>query len=927
MTMSMESVTNQAGAEPRSGDRRRRHVASVLRAIAGVLDLEAVLAEITAAVTAVRPDGVCLVRLVDHEAGGYRLARAPGIMAGRPRIVPFGVGLNEVVAGTRQPLLVLDVRSDARFVDVGWYEGRGLTVFYGVPLTDGGELLGILNVALPTGSVPTDEEREDIDLFAAHAALAIKNARLYGEAERRRREAEALAAIARGLTESLDEAEVGARIVNGVLALLGGSFSRLWRSLPDGSLKSVAWGGTLPPGARGDVTIAAGTGVVGQATDRGQPVSVPDVLADPAIRMPEQYRRGLELTGIRALLGVPLRVKGEIIGSLMIADKLGRVFTTTDISILEVFADQAALALENARLYGEAEQRRREAEVLDDVARSLSAALDLDTALQRVGEGARELCRADLARIALRDSEDAQGAMRFCYWPEGRYEGWRDLRVVPGVGAGGIVFETGRPFRTQDYLNDPRVSSVFHEVARAESVRAAMVVPICVEGRVEGLLYVDQRSARVFTDHDEAILKRLSDHAAIAIANARAFEGEKRARAETETAARALHDREAQLRQAQKMEAIGRLAGGVAHDFNNLLTVISGRSTLLLERLPADSPYRRDVDLIHKTADRAAGLTRQLLAFSRRQMLQRSVLDLNVVVTDTEVMLRRLIGEDVELVTVLDPGLARVKADRGQIEQVLINLAVNARDAMPKGGRLTLSTANVELGEAFTRKNPGSRAGTFVQFSVRDNGQGMDAAVQAQIFEPFFTTKEPGKGTGLGLSTVYGIVKQHEGYIAVASELWRGTVFDMYLPPAEAAVAEPEGPLVLERGPLGRETILLVEDEEGVRELARDVLRGAGYRVFEAADAAEAMRLWSLYTDEIQLLLTDMVMPRMTGREIAETLAPVRPDLRVVYMSGYTDDPMVREGETAVPGVFLKKPFSVDGLLQAARTALDGAIS
>ena len=927
MTMSMESVTNQARAESRAGDGRHRHFASVLRAIAGVLDLESVLAQITAAVTEVRPDGMCFVRLVDREAGGYRLAQAPGIMAGRPAVIPFGVGLNEVVASTRQPLLILDVRSDPRFVDKDWYLGQNLTVLYVVPLTDGDDVLGVLNVSLPTGAEPSEEEREDIGLFAAHAALAIKNARLFGEAEQRRREAEALAAIARGLTESLDEAEVGARIVNGVLALLGGSFSRLWRRLPDGSLKSVAWGGTLPPGAHGEGTFPAGTGVAGQATDRGRPVWVPDVLADPSIRMPEQYRRGLELAGARALLGVPLRVKGEITGSLIIADKLGRVFTKTDISILEVFADQAALALENARLYGEAEQRRREAEVLDDVARSFSAVLDLDTALQRVGEGARELCGADLARIALRDGEDAQGAMRFCYWPEARYEGWRDLRVVPGVGAGGVAFETGRPFRTEDYLNDPRVSSAFHEVANAESARAAMVVPICIEGRVEGLLYVDQRSARVFTDHDEAILKRLSDHAAIAIANARAFEGEKRARAEMESAARALHDREAQLRQAQKMEAIGRLAGGVAHDFNNLLTVISGRSTLLSERLPADSPYRRDVELIHKTADRAAGLTRQLLAFSRRQMLHRSVLDLNAVVTDTEVMLRRLIGEDVELVTVLDPGLSRVKADRGQIEQVLINLAVNARDAMPKGGRLTLSTANVELGESFTRKNPGSHAGTFVQLSVRDNGQGMDAAVQAQIFEPFFTTKEPGKGTGLGLSTVYGIVKQHEGYIVVASEQWRGTVFDMYLPPVEAGVAEPEGPLVLERGPSGRETILLVEDEEGVRELARDVLRGAGYRVFEAADAAEAMRLWSLYTDEIQLLLTDMVMPRMTGREIAETLAPVRPDLRVVYMSGYTDDPMVRAGETAVPGVFLKKPFSVDGLLQAARTALDGAIS
>ncbi|HYR39260.1 MAG TPA: GAF domain-containing protein [Methylomirabilota bacterium] len=921
MTSVMDCV--EPGVVMAARNRPHRRFAALLRAISGVLDLETVLAEITAAVMAVRSDSVCLVRLVDREAGGYRLARTLGIMADRPTVIPFGTGLSEVVAQTREPLLVLDILQDPRFVDTTWYEARGLTIFYGVPLTEGDEVLGVLSLSVPKGAPPTEEEREDIDLFAAHAALAIKNARLYGEAERRRREAEALAAVARGLTESLDETEVGERIVNGVLAFLGGTFSHLRRRLPDGSLRSVAWSGSVGPGGGQGGVSPAGAGVAGRATSLGHPVWSADALNDPLLEFSEAQRRRLELTGDRALLGVPLRVKGEITGSLMIADQLGRVFTETDIAMLETFADQAALALENARLYGEADERRREAEVLDDVAQSLSSALDLDTALQRIGESARELCRADVVRVALR--EDGEEAMRFRYWPEARYEGWRDLRIVPGMGAGGIVFETGRPFRTEDYLHDPRVTSIFHEVARAESARAAMVVPISIEGRVEGLLYVDQRSTRVFTDHDEAVLRRLSDHAAIAIANARAFEGEKRARAETETAARALHDREAQLRQAQKMEAIGRLAGGVAHDFNNLLTVISGRSTMLSERLPTDSPYRRDVDLIHKTADRAAGLTRQLLAFSRRQMLQRSVLDLNAVVTDTEVMLRRLIGEDVELVTVLDPGLARVKADRGQIEQILINLAVNARDALPKGGRLTLSTANVELGEAFTRKNPGSHPGSFVQLSVRDNGQGMDAGVQAQIFEPFFTTKEPGKGTGLGLSTVYGIVKQHEGYIAVASELWRGTVFDMYLPPVEAAVAEPEGPLVIERGPTGRETILLVEDEEAVRELARDVLRGAGYRVFEAADAAEAMRLWSLYTDEIQLLLTDMVMPRMTGREIAETLAPVRPDLRVVYMSGYTDDPMVREGETAVPGVFLKKPFSVDGLLQAARTALDGA--
>jgi len=381
---------------------------------------------------------------------------------------------------------------------------------------------------------------------------------------------------------------------------------------------------------------------------------------------------------------------------------------------------------------------------------------------------------------------------------------------------------------------------------------------------------------------------------------------------------------EEQLRQAQKIEAIGRLAGGIAHDFNNLLTVINGYSHLALTHCRPEDPTRDAFEQIKLAGKRAATLTQQLLAFSRRQVFEAKVLDPNAVVENAEKLLRHLIGEDIELITFLDPNVGLVRADQGQLDQVIMNLAVNARDAMPQGGKLTVETRNVELSAAYVQTHFPAKPGRYVMLAVTDTGCGMDAETQSHIFEPFFTTKEPGKGTGLGLATVYGIVKQSEGYIRVYSEQGVGTSFKIYLPRVEDE-AEPEESLVVSASVAqGTETVLLVEDEAMVRRLARKVLAQHGYKVLEACDGEEALSLAAQHPGPIDLLLTDTVMPKLSGREVASRLAARFPDLKVVFMSGYTDDAVVRHGvlEAGVP--FLQKPFTPDALACKLRDVLDG---
>ena len=386
-------------------------------------------------------------------------------------------------------------------------------------------------------------------------------------------------------------------------------------------------------------------------------------------------------------------------------------------------------------------------------------------------------------------------------------------------------------------------------------------------------------------------------------------------------------DLEAQLLQSQKMESIGRLAGGVAHDFNNCLNVIQGFTQLCLGRLDEGDPLAGDLAQVAKASERAAGLTRQLLAFGRKQVLQPEQIDLNQTIADMEKMLRRIIGEDIELALVLAPDLGQVKADPGQIGQVIMNLAVNARDAMPKGGTLTVETGNVELDAEHAARHEGVEPGPHVMVAVTDSGIGMDGQTLARLFEPFFTTKELGKGSGLGLSTAYGIVKQSGGSIVVHSEVGKGTTFKVYLPrDLSAPVATSARPRTIPRRAKGDETILVVEDEDALRRLATRLLEKAGYTVLSAADGEQALITCQRHAGKIDLLLTDVVMPRMSGKRLAERLAKLRPALKILYMSGYTDDAIVQHGVLEAGTQFIAKPFSEADLTRKIRAVLDGNV-
>ena len=379
---------------------------------------------------------------------------------------------------------------------------------------------------------------------------------------------------------------------------------------------------------------------------------------------------------------------------------------------------------------------------------------------------------------------------------------------------------------------------------------------------------------------------------------------------------------EEQLRQTQKMEAIGKLAGGVAHDLNNLLTVINGNSELLVEMLGQNRGANSSLGQIKKASDQAADLIRQLLAFSRMQVLQPKVLDLNSVIAETAKMLPRLLREDIEVVFSRGAGLGRVKADQNQINQILFNLATNARDAMPKGGKLTIETANVDISEEDARMHPDACAGRHVTFSVTDTGTGMSAETQSRMFEPFFTTKEPGKGTGLGLATVYGVVRQSGGSIRVQSEPGRGTTIKIYLPRVKDKAARLNGNGSRAPLPQGNETILLVEDQPGIRELARMFLEGLGYTVLESTDGAEALEIARRHDGEIHLVLTDVVMPKMGGYELAAQMASLRPDARLVYMSGYVESASQGTEEAQRSQFHLQKPFSMESLARSVYEAL-----
>ncbi len=1019
---------------------------------------------------------------ISLETGDFVLQASAGVGIDW-NTLPRGTAAVGLAVREGRPVSTPDVLADPRITlapetreTLENFEHRAILA---LPLVAGERVFGALAALGRTGRVYTKDEIRLAQTFVDQAAIALDNARLHSETTRRKWEAEVLAGVGRLVTESLDADEVAGRIADSLRALLGGLSSALVRVEPvSGALIGRH---TSADGAGFDLAFAAGTGAMGRAVSTRRPVATTNLLTDPRIALTPEMRESLQSRRHRAALALPMIVNDRVVGAIAVGDHEGRAYDSDEVRLAQAFVDQAAMALEKARLFEDSERRRREAEMFAELASQITASIDLDTILAHVCEAARELCRADLGVIATRDS--ATQAMLLRLWPGAPAPPVE--RIVPGEGLAGQVLLTGRPFRTDNYAHDPRLRNDAQPLTRVEGVEAALAVPIQTEARVEGLLAVYNRSPRPFTDRDEARLTRLASQTAIAIRNAqllesrrayqtrlealldvshelsriqpveellgaiaaacgevlesesvgfrliegdelvvaglwgdaqemmsthriklgeslsgivastgaplrlddvtddprlipahraavkrlgyRAFlgvpirvgervtgvlsirtrrpsgfskEDETIATAFASQAATALENtrlfREVQLAaeevsraqqtllQAQKMDAIGRLAGGVAHDFNNLLTIIHGRCEILLRRLEPGSKPHQDLDLIQRTAHRAAALTKQLLAFSRQQVLQPRVLRLNAAVGESVSMLQRLIGEHITLTTVPGARRDRVKADPTQLEQVLMNLAINARDAMPQGGRLTIETADVDVDESFAREHPGAGTGPHVRLSVQDDGIGMSAEIQARIFEPFFTTKDKGRGTGLGLSMVYGIVKQHGGYVGVRSEEGGGTTFEIYLPCAgvtDDTRAEPGA----ERGDASRgsETILLVEDEADVRELTREILEMAGYTVLEAARGAEALRLCREFARPIDLLLTDVVMPQMSGPELARQIAVLRPGTKIVYMSGYTDDALGHHGVLDPDIILLPKPFTPESLMQRLRRALD----
>jgi PAS domain S-box-containing protein len=448
-------------------------------------------------------------------------------------------------------------------------------------------------------------------------------------------------------------------------------------------------------------------------------------------------------------------------------------------------------------------------------------------------------------------------------------------------------------------------------------LRSFLSVPLISGDQPIGSLHFRSKGYGVYSEKDMKLAESIANQIAGAIANAQLFSKQERAEKEKASLQQQLH-------QSQKMEAIGKLAGGIAHDFNNLLTIINTHAQLALMELRNLDPLKGKLESIQKAGERAANLTRQLLAFSRRQVVDMKVIDLNALLQELGKMLIRVIGEDIELSTVLDKDLGRVKVDPGQIEQVILNLVVNAKDAMPSGGKLTIETANMELDQEYTHSHLNMKPGRYVMLSVSDTGVGMSPEVRERVFEPFFTTKEKGKGTGLGLSTVYGVVKQSGGYIWVYSEPGQGTTFKIYLPQVDEPLEEEvRKRVVKDRLPGGRETILVVEDEEEVRKLAVGILQKQGYRILEASNGGDAFLICEQAKEPVHLLMTDVVMPGLNGPELARRLGSFHPEMKVLFMSGYTDNAIFQQGVLDHGMFFLQKPFSVEGLARKVREVLD----
>jgi PAS domain S-box-containing protein len=671
-------------------------------------------------------------------------------------------------------------------------------------------------------------------------------------------------------------------------------------------------------------------------------------------RITQVNRTSLEMLGYEAdeMIGQPVwtfsanggtvreEVQAKLAGRLPPGQTFERTFRRKNGSTFPVLIENRLLRDEKGEIKGirsaiqditrlkQVEQALRESEeaarrlaqenaIMAEIGRIISSTLNIDEVCDRLSKEVEKLIPFDRISVTLVDLQEGTTIVSYAMGVD-----VPDRRPGTIISLKGTATEIVVQTCSGLIMNAGDEKGIIERfpgvvLASKSGFQSTMIVPLISKDQIIGVLHILSSRQDSYKENDLRLAERIGNQIAGAVANAQLFSERKRMEEEKE-------EIQEQLRQSQKMEAIGRLAGGIAHDFNNLLTIIKGYSQLSLLDLKEGDPLLKNIEEIQKAADRATTLVRQLLAFSRRQVMEMIVIDLNSLIRDLDKMLRRVIGEDIVLMTLLTEDLGRVKGDPGQIEQVIMNLAVNARDAMPTGGKLIIETVNSELDENFVHGHLGVTPGPYVMLSVSDSGSGMKQEVREKIFEPFFTTKERGKGTGLGLSTVYGIVKQSGGHIWVYSEPGHGTTFKIFFP----RIDEAPDIIKLKTGsgelPRGSETVLVVEDEKEVRSLASNVLKRQGYRVLEASNGGIAFLLCEQHQSPIDLMLTDVVMPEMNGRELAERVAGLHPEMKVLFMSGHTDDAIVQHGILEKHVNYIQKPFTVENLARKVREVLEG---